>query len=108
MTQRKSTRLLVAAALSVVAAAPAYAGAGGDLHLRVGPGVNASFTSQSIRGACGDNAVCQFDVPSNAVFEIVAEGRSDRNYRWTGCTSQPEPNRCRVEIRGRAALVTVR
>jgi hypothetical protein len=107
MFQTKS-HLIIAAALFVAAASPADARAAGDLHLRVGPGINAAFTSRTVSGACGDNAVCQFDVPADAVFEILAEGRSDRNYRWTGCTSQPSPDRCRVEVRGQTVLVTVR
>ncbi|HEY7005120.1 MAG TPA: hypothetical protein VH392_01415 [Sphingomicrobium sp.] len=107
MLQSRSTRLL-AAALSLAVATAANARTSGDLHLRVGPGVNATFTSRGLSGACGDDAVCQFDVPADAVFEIVAEGRAKRDYRWTGCTSQPQPDRCRVEVRGQTVLVTVR
>jgi hypothetical protein len=107
MLRSQSIRVLITLALAAGAAAQAH-GKDDLLHLRVGPGVNATFSLEKMRAACGDNAVCQFDVPSNAAFDIVANGRPSRDYRWTGCTAQPEPDRCRVEIRSRAVLVTVR
>jgi len=79
-----------------------------SLHLRVGPGVTATIATPTMRASCGDDAVCQFDVPANATFDIVASGRSASDLRWTGCDAQPQPGRCRVEMRGRSVLVTVR
>ena len=98
--------ILIAAGLAV---APANASAGSEsLHLRVGPGVTATITTGTMRASCGDDADCKFDVPANASFDIVAIGRAASELRWTGCSAQPQPDRCRIEMRGQAVLVTVR
>jgi hypothetical protein len=79
-----------------------------SLHLRVGPGINATINTPSMRFSCGDDADCKFDVPSNSTFDVVAQSARGREFHWTGCSSLPEQNRCRVQLRDQAALVTVR
>ena len=106
MLRTGSMSALIAAGLVV---APAQANVRSEsLHLRVGPGVTATITTATMRASCGDDADCRFDVPANASFDIVATGRAATDLRWTGCNAQPQPGRCRVEMRGQAVLVTVR
>ena len=98
--------MLIAAALAV---APAQASTRSEtLRLRVGPGVTATIATGTLRASCGDDANCHFDVPANATFDIVAEGRAARDLHWSGCSAQPQPDRCRVQMRGETVLVTVR
>ena len=96
-------------ALSLLAVSPALAGTReGAFHLRVGPGVTASITTSSMHISCGDDANCVFDVPRNATFDVVASGTRGDALRWTGCSSQPDANRCRVVMHSEPVMVTVR
>ena len=95
--------------LSLLAVSPALAGTReGAFHLRVGPGVTASITTSAMHISCGVDANCVFDVPTNATFDVVASAPRREALRWTGCSSQPDTNRCRVVMRNEPVLVTVR
>jgi len=79
-----------------------------NFYLRVGPGINASVRTASMHLSCSDDANCRFEVPANSAFDIIASGRAGHPLRWTGCNSQLEANRCRVEIRSDPVSITVR
>ena len=96
-------------ALSLLAVSPAIAASRASaLHLRVGPGVTATVSTASMHISCGDDADCVFDVPANSTFDVLARGPRGDALRWSGCSSQPESNRCRVEMRSAPVLITVR
>ncbi len=106
------TILMGALAVFSMAAPAAYANkvwvGGSSLDLRVGPGINATFSNGTMRGSCSDNGHCRFDVALNSTFDIIARGRAGQAYRWTGCNIQAERARCRVEVREDQVRVTVR
>jgi uncharacterized protein YraI len=101
--------LVIMSLAAASAAAPVSAKSTGDLlHLRVGPGVSASFTTATMRVSCGDNADCVFSVAPNSTFDVIARAPRGHNLQWAGCTPLPEANTCRVEIHDEPALVSVR
>jgi hypothetical protein len=100
--------LAILAASSSFAASTDSSAAGNFLNLRVGPGISATFATGTMSASCSDNAVCSFAIPSNSKFDIIAEARPGRNFRWTGCSSQSRPATCRVEVRKNPVSVTVR
>jgi hypothetical protein len=110
-TQSMATLFAVTATLvlSLLAVSPAIAGThDSSLRLRVGAGVIATVKTDSMNISCGDDAKCVFDVPVNSTFDVVARAPRGGSLQWTGCSSQPDANRCRVVMRSEAVLVTVR
>jgi hypothetical protein len=96
-------------ALSLLAVSPAIAGnRDSALRLHVGAGITATIATASMHFSCSDDADCKFDIPANSTLDVVARGPRGDALRWTGCSSQPEAGRCRVEIQGQPVLVTVR
>ena len=113
MSRTRSIAALLAVtatlALSLLAVSPAIAGTSdSSLRLRVGAGVVATVKTSAMNISCGDDAKCVFDVPANSTFDVVARGPRGDALRWTGCSSQPEDNRCRVVMRSEPVLITVR
>ena len=45
---------------------------------------------------------------ADSTFDVVARAPRGGSLQWTGCSSQPDANRCRVVMRSEAVLVTVR
>jgi len=110
-TRSIATIFAVAATLmlSLLAVSPALAAPRqGALYLRVGPGVVATVKTSSMNISCGDDAKCVFDVPANSTFDVFASGPRGDSLRWTGCSSQPEADRCRVVMRSEPVRITVR
>ena len=100
--------LIAATGMALLAGAPVDAGGASNLYLRVGPGINATIMTAEMHLSCSDDASCRFEVPPNATYDIVASGASGRQFRWSGCTAEPQANRCRVSVRHDAVLITVR
>ena len=62
----------------------------------------------TMRASCGDDAKCQFDVPANSSFDVVANGSQGEPLHWGGCASLRSGDRCHVEVGTVPVLVTVR
>ena len=90
------------------AGAAAHSSAFADLNLRVGPKLNASVRTANMHLSCSDDARCRIDVPTGSTFEVVARGPEGHRFQWTGCKSQPQADRCLVEVRGASVTITVR
>ena len=99
---------LAAILASAASAAMAERAAAGNLSMHVGADVMVTVSLTSGHYSCGHNADCIFEVPSNAVLDVVASGGSGRQLRWTGCTALAGTNRCRVEMHGRPVQISVR
>ena len=100
---------IAAASLLMLAETVAASGAAhSNLLVEVGPGVNATIDTAGIFLSCSDDARCRFEVPPNATYELIGRGPRGHALRWAGCTAQPAPERCRVQVGARPVSITVR
>ncbi len=97
---------LMAPTMLLSGVASAHDSAGSNLFLRVGPGVAAASGTEGMRYMCGDGN-CQFAMPRNSTFDIIAEAGTTHQVQWNGCASQSE-RRCHVEIRDNPVSISVR
>ena len=109
-TQSMATLFAVTATLvlSLLAVSPALAAETSLFNLRVGPGVTATATTDTMRLSCSDDARCQFDLPANSSFDVIAHASRGPALHWTGCAALVEANRCHVEVGSNPVLITVR
>jgi hypothetical protein len=103
---RNSIIALTASATWLTASASAHRYVESNLYVHVRPGIRATIATSGMHFMCSGGD-CEFLVPPNSTFEIVAEAVSGNEVRWGGCKSEADSRRCLVSMRGDPVTVNV-